>query len=332
MIIQQIKVPEWKRREVEDIKYLINEYKVLAIINLEKLPAFNLMKIKKQIKGKLILKYAKKRLIKRAFDDENLAQLKDTLVGIPALIFTNEDPFKLFQLLKKNRTPVSAKAGDISPKDIIIPAGPTNFTPGPMIGELGALGLKTAVESGKIVIKADKLLVQKGEKITAKQAELMTKLGIEPMDTGINIVLTYQNGEILESNILNIDTDAIFENLKIAATNSISLAISINYITKETLDILIRKGQQEALILEKEYKKHKNTEPQNENIQNIKMETITNQKIEIPTSDIEIDEAKEDINAKTYDQSGISNKTVKKAQDILKDLTSKKLIKHNHGG
>jgi len=323
MITQQIKIPEWKRKEVEEIKQLIKEYKVLAIVNLKNLPAFNLMKIKTNIRGKLILKYAKKRLIKRAFNelnDTNLINLKDRLVGIPALIFTNEEPFKLFQLLKKNRTPIPAKADDFAPKDIIIPAGPTNFTPGPMIGELSTIGIKTAVEQGKIVIKTDKLLVEKDQKINSKQAELMSKLGIEPMETGINIVLTYQNGEILESNILDIDTDQIFNNLKLAISDSIALAISINYITKDTIELLIRKAQREALILEKEYKK---IEPQNGRKSNTEyVSSESEEKTEIPAI-----ESKEETDIKTYDQSGMTDETITKAQTILKGLTSKKIKK-----
>ena len=103
MVEVKAHITEEKKKEVVEIKRLIHEYKVIGIVNLENLPAFNLMKIKSQLKGKLVLKYSKKRLMKIVFsesEDKNIQELGEKLDGIPALIFTNEDPFKLFQLLK----------------------------------------------------------------------------------------------------------------------------------------------------------------------------------------------------------------------------------------
>ena len=248
-------VTEIKRKEVEDIKKLLNEYMVMAILNLEKLPAFNYMKIKTQLKGGAVIKYTKKRLMKIAFDesgDKGLAKLKDKLTGIPALLYTNHDPFKLFQILKKSKSPAAAEVGDIAPDDIIIQAGPTDFTPGPMIGELGALGMKTKVEGGKIHIREDKFLVAAGMEIDAKSAELMGKMKMEPMSIGLNLVATYQNGEILDRAILDIDLDKYFSNIKIAASESIALAIEVGYITLDTVELLIKKAVIGAKNLAKE--------------------------------------------------------------------------------
>jgi len=242
-------ITQEKRKEVEEIKKLISENKVLGVLNLENLPALNYMKIRRQLKDRLILKYSKKRLMKIAFDetnDENLKKIKDKLVGIPALLFANEDPFVLFQALKKSKTPAPAKAGDIAPRDIIIPAGPTDFTPGPMIGELGAIGIKTQVEGGKISIKDDKLLVKEGEVINEKQAELISKMGIMPMEIGLNLVLTYGDKEILERKVLDIDITEYENNIKIASGESFSLAMSIAYATPETIIPLISKAWIEA--------------------------------------------------------------------------------------
>ncbi len=319
MMTYEVKISPKKRKEIEEIKGLINEYKVTAIANLEKLPAFNLMKIKTQLRGKIVLKFTKKRLIKRAFDEtqnENLINLKENLEGIPAIIFTNENPFTLFQLLKKSKTSAPAKTGDIAPRDIIIPVGPTEFTPGPLISELGSLGIKNGVENGKIVIKSEKLLVKGGEEINSKQANLITKLGMEPMEIGLNIILTYSNGEILERKILDIDIEKIFEELKRAVQYSIALAMNINYPARETITRLIIKGQREALSLERKYTKSSEIHsPQDKN--NTKEKTLaglkTNQEIQT------------EIESMPYDQTAITDEMVKKAQNILHDLTTKKM-------
>ena len=336
----QVRVKQEKRNEVEGIKRYLKEYKVMGIVDLTSLPAFNYMKIRYLLKDKLKLKYAKKRLMKIAFDetnDERLKSLKERLVGIPALIFTNEEPFRLAQILKKSKSNILAKPGDIAPVDIIVPAGPTEFTPGPMIGELGALGIKTQVEGGKVTIKADKLLVKAGEIINEKNAALMAKLKIEPMQIGLNLVMTYQNGEVLDGTVLNIDLEEYENNLKLAAGESMALAMYLGYISKETVNLLIVKAYREGRALAEKSKfmekitglNTKNDKPKAQEQAQSKsditeMENFNKEDNEIP-EDIENEIKEEKKTNETRGITDINEDDIKKAQDVLKDLTNKKI-------
>ncbi len=311
----QARVSEYKRKEVEEICRLIDGYKVMGIVNLEKLPAFNYMKIKYGLRDKVKIKYTKKRLISIAFDikkDERLSKLKNRLMGIPALIFTNEEPFKLAQILKKSQSNAPAKSGDIVPKDIIISAGPTEFTPGPIIGELGSFGIKTRVEGGKISIISDKLLVKAGEKINEKNASLMSKLKMEPMKIGLNLVLTYENGEVYEGSVLNINLEDYENNIRIAAMESFNLALQISYLTKETIGFLISKAAREGDYL----------------AEKIKFSDIEEQFKHKTSISEEKKDVEKEIKKRIDIVSGISNiddEMIKKAQDTLKELTTKKI-------
>ncbi len=352
-------VTERKRNEVEAVRKLINEYKVMGIVNLENLPAFNYMKILYSLKGKILLKYTKKRLIKIAFDEANdakLLPLKEKLEGIPALIFTNEDPFRLAQILKKSKSKASAKAGDIAPIDIIISSGPTDFAPGPMIGELGALGIKTKVENGKITIVSEKLLVKSGSEINEKSAAIMSKLKIEPMEIGLNLVLTYQNGEITDRAVLNIDVEEYENNVKIAAGESMSLAVSIGYICSDTINLLIakavrqgdslaekskfnekindlsKKQEAETRKSEKPPEKPKSEDKESSGIpQHIEKKIEKEIKEEAKAnadSSLDGPNKEEKIQNEKMIVSGISDVSdddIKKAQDTLRDLTNKKI-------
>ena len=345
--MNEAKINERKRKEVEDIKTLFRQNSVMGIANLEKLPAFNLMKIKSSLRGAVVLKYTKKRLMKIAFDemgDEKLSVLKDKLAGIPALIFTNEEPFKLYQVLKKSKSNSPAKAGDIAPVDIVVPAGPTDFTPGPMIGELGALGIKTGVEGGKIVIKTDKLLVRAGEEINSKNAELMSKLKMTPMEIGLNLVLTYERGEILERNVLDIDIEVYENNIKQAVIESLNLAVYSEYITKESVEIMIRKAVIEAGSLEhtsnfKEKLAELKDEPESHEEEPVTASVIEDSEPvgekNIKTDNLEPNEPrvkpqteafkKENEENDSVDAAGFSEDLMKQAQEKLKELTDKKL-------
>ncbi len=321
-MIKAVKVKEEKRREVEDIKNLIKNYKVVAIADVTNLPAFNYMKIKTSLRGKVIIKYTKKRLIKIAvseLNDKELNILNENLNGIPVLMFTNEEPFKLYQILKKNKSPASAKQGDISPKDIVIPAGATDFTPGPMIGEFGAMGIKTSVEGGKIVIKNDKLLVKAGEEINFKQAELMGKLKIQPMEIGLNLVLTYKDGEVLNKGVLDIDTEAYENNFMLASSESVSLAMVIGYICKETIELLIKKA---AIESESLANKSNFMEKIKEFIKN--EVSINNEIVKTEENHNKI-ENKEETSASINNIGNISDETMRKAEENLRNLTNKKI-------
>ncbi len=239
-----------KKAEIAEIKELFNKYKVAGIVNLEGLPTLMLQRIKFALGDSIHLKPTKKRLIKIAIDElkdkKNLGQVKEQLRGLPALLFTNEDPFLLYKKLEKSKASAAAKPGQNAPNDLGVEAGETPFAPGPMIGELGMLGLKTEVKDGKIHIRDDKVLVKEGEEISEQVAGLLAKMNIEPMKVGLNLLLTYENGEILDKTVLAVDEEEYLNNLKAAHSESLALAMHLGIINSETVRPIISKAHREA--------------------------------------------------------------------------------------
>lgn len=240
-----------KKREVDRLKKLFQDYPVVAVADLHNLPAANLQKIKKKLRGKaefVILKRRRAIIAITELKDKlpNAEELLQNVKGMVALLFSKEDPFQLYKIVQKNISPAAARAGQESPEDIAIPAGPTSFMAGPMIGELGQLGLKTEVKEGKIAIKEDKVVVKQGQVITAKVAELLTKFGIEPMKIGLNVVCTYQKGEILGKEVLGVSEEQYIGFLQTAYHEAMNLAVFVAYPVKETIDLLIQKAARES--------------------------------------------------------------------------------------
>lgn len=240
-----------KERIVDDLVRLMKEYPVVGILDMSGLPALQFQRIKAKLSDVLEFRMVKKRLMKIAIDrvkDEKkgIEQLKEKFKGIPALVFTKEDPFKLAKMVKKEVSAAPAKPGQEAPNDLVLSAGPTPFTPGPMIGELGAMGIKTKVESGKINVLEDRVLVGKGKVIDEKTADLMSKLGMEPMKIGFNLVLTYKGGEILLKDVLFVDEELYLKTLKQFSRESFDLAVYIEYACKETIERMISKAEIEA--------------------------------------------------------------------------------------
>jgi len=300
-------VSQKKKDEVNLINKLLKEYKTIGLIDLTGLPSPQLQTIRKKLKKSLLLRTTKKRLIKIILKNNKIDQLIPYLEKcMPALLFTNEDPFKLANQINKSKSSAPAKPGQTSPKDLYAKAGPTPFSPGPIIGELGAQGIKAGIEGGKVVIKQDSLVVREGQIITSKQAELLAKLGIEPMEVGLNIVAIYDNGQIIPCEILLVSEEQYISDLKLAYTNSFNLAIKIGHVTTDTIKHLIKKAHSEALALSKS--------------QDILTEDSVKQKLAVANKQMEI--LKEQI---PEDTSRYSEEASEKAQEILKEIQDKKL-------
>jgi len=247
------KISAKKLKEVEEIKNLSNKYSVIGLIDMTNLPSLQLQRMRQQLRSTLFLKMTKKRLIRIGLEQlkekENIKEFSDQLRGEAALIFTNDSPFKLAKVLNKGKSNAPAKVGQIAPNDIIIPAGPTSFAPGPVIGELGQLGIKTEVKEGKIAIKEDKLLVREGEIINQKAADMLYKLGVEPMKVGLNLVAAYEKGIIYTKDVLSVDEEAYINNIKQMGMDAFNLAIHIGYITKDNVKQLIQKAFRDSSAL-----------------------------------------------------------------------------------
>ncbi len=255
--MKQAKIAKYKKKIVEDFARLIKEYPIIAAVDMENLPAPQLQKMRGQLREMIVLKMAKRRLISIAIeqakkDKSEIGKIEPYLTGMPALLFTKENPFKLYKILGKSKSSAPAKAGQIAPFDLIIPAGPTAFAPGPIIGELGMLGIKTSVEGGKIAVVSDSVVVKEGEVITPKVAELLTRFNIKPMEIGLNITAVYEDGTIYKRDVLTIDEAAFLEKLQKAHAGAFNLAVEAGYYTKEVVETIIPKAFNEAKALAKE--------------------------------------------------------------------------------
>lgn len=242
-------IPESKTAAVKELKKLLNEYPIVALLNLENLPAKQLQVMKGKLRKDAFIKMAKKNLIKEAFKESgkpNIDKMNEYMGGMPALLLTKENPFRLFKIIKKSKSPAAIKPGQVTPKDITIPAGPTPFAPGPIIGELGMLKIKAGIEGGKVAIKEDSHVAKKGDVIKPQLASLLLRLGIEPMEIGLDLVAVYENGEILTKDVLDIDEDVFMQKLHTAATDAMNLAVDVAYPCSDTIELLVQKSFRDA--------------------------------------------------------------------------------------
>ena len=246
-----LKITGRKKKHVEEIKAALTKYNVICIFDLNTLPSSQLQLIRHKLRSKAEFIVKKKRLIKIAINEiqkeKNLTHLLPYIEkGNPSLILTNEDPFSLYKTIKASKTFAAAKAGQIAPKDLIAEPGPTNFPPGPIIGELGQAGIIAAVEQGKVVIKKEAIIARKGDVITQKKADALSKLGIQPMEIGMKILAALQDKIIHTQDILDVDEQFYIDTLKSASQQAYNFTLIIGYITEENIKPLVRKAFTQA--------------------------------------------------------------------------------------
>ena len=237
---------------VERIAKLSKTYPVLCVTKLSKVRSAQLMAVRKVLRGNAEIVVVKNKLailgLKRA-GLKNADELLKNLEGQNALIFSTLDPFKLFLLLEKNRVNLAARAGDIAPANIVVPAGNTGQQAGPVLSEFREAGIKTKIEAGSIQVVEDSVVAKPGTPISPKLASLLSRLGIKPIRAGLAIALAYENGLIYGAEAVAIDLDKYRASLLEGFASAKGLAVIIGYVTKETAPDIIAKAYREALAL-----------------------------------------------------------------------------------
>lgn len=236
---------EAKAKVVSKFKDLLGKYNIVATLDLYGLPAKQLQGMREELRGKCEILMAKHRLMRIALketDRQGIAELENGLRGMPALLFTNDNPFKLFKILEKSKSPIAAKAGQIAPRDVIVPAGPTSFSPGPIIGELKSAKIDAGIVNGKIEIKSDSLVLKKGEEFSESMAALLARLDIKPMEVGLNLVSAYENGIVFDAEQLRIDEEAFMNDLVGAIQGGMNLSVEAVYPTKDNVTLILDKA------------------------------------------------------------------------------------------
>ena len=241
-------IPQWKKDEVDNIKKLMTTYSSMGIVGVHGIPSNQLQLMRKNLRGLADVKLYRNNLIFRALDQssDDVKQVSKYVVDQTALLFTNENPFKLFKLLEKGKTAAPIKPGGVAPKDIIVQKGPTSFPPGPIVGELQGSGIPAGIEGGKVVIRETKTVARAGDVVNAKLALILSRLEIHPVELGLDLRAVYENGMIYESKLLAVDETKYRSDITLAVQQAFNLSINAAYPAKATISILLTKAASQS--------------------------------------------------------------------------------------
>ncbi len=238
---------DWKEAEVKRLEKLAKAHSVIAVANLDKFPANMYGSLRVKLHGKAILTMSKRKIIQRALSNAGVdAQLKDNMKGSSAVLFSNINPFELYAIVKQSYGKVPAKAGDIAPEDITIPAGDTGMPPGPALSDLKGAGLNVRVQGATIAIMEDKVVAHKGEAIAAPVAAVLGKLNIKPMKLRLNIATALEGKQLYRGEVLDIDEEEMFMRFVKAEQAAFNLAVNASIYNARSTPVIVGKAFREA--------------------------------------------------------------------------------------
>jgi len=242
-----------KARQIERIRKLAEEYPVIMFADFTRVPANAFQRLRKELAPNTKLVVIKKKLVPIAFKDLDRPGLQKLLDYIPnnlVIVFSKESPAEIYRKLVENKISVFVKPNDIAQRDIVIPEGPTDLMPGPILTDLRALGVKTKIRGSKIWIDSEKLLVRAGERIDATIADVLHKLGIKAMEVYIRPSAAIDSDGVLYlPEVLSMTTERAERAIREAFQNAFKLAVEIGEIDRTTIRVLIQKAYSYARSL-----------------------------------------------------------------------------------
>jgi len=225
----------------------LREYGTVAVIDLQKVRGKQINEARKTLRGLSEIKQVKcttaKLAVEKVGDSKpGIDKISGYLHGMILLLFSDLDPFKIQSMLRRNTTKLHAKAGDVAPEDIMVPAGNTGIAPGPVISELNAVGIPTRIDTGSVWITKDTMVAKMGDRISPHLAAVLSKLNITPISSYLVIRAAFQDGLIFESDALQIDTDKTRDGLLEAFRAAVNLSSQIWYATGQNIAALIARA------------------------------------------------------------------------------------------
>ncbi|WP_227131372.1 50S ribosomal protein L10 [Halorubellus salinus] len=241
-------LPEWKREEVADLVETIESYDSVGVVNIAGIPSRQLQAMRADLWPNTELRVSRNTLLVRALEevDEGVEDLTEHIAGQVGLIGTNDNPFALYKTLEASKTPAPINAGEVAPNDIVIPEGDTGVDPGPFVGELQQVGAQARIMEGSIKVTEDSTVLSAGEEVSDDLANVLSELGIEPKEVGLDLRAVFSEGVMFDPEDLDIDVDAYRDDVAAAAAGARNLSVNAVYPTAQTASTLLAKATGEA--------------------------------------------------------------------------------------
>jgi large subunit ribosomal protein LP0 len=219
----------------DKLKGLLEEYSSIFIVTVDNVSSQQMHEIRQALRGEGVVLMGKNTMVRRAVkgfiaDTPEYERLLPFVKGNVGFVFTNADLKTIRDKILANKVAAPARAGAVAPADVFIPAGNTGMEPG-KTSFFQALGVPTKIARGTIEITADLKLVEAGTKVGASEATLLNMLNISPFTFGMGISQIYDDGQVFDPSVLDIEESQLLKAFSSAITTIATISLAVNFPT-----------------------------------------------------------------------------------------------------
>ena len=228
---------ERKAEYFDKLKSLLSTYNKAFVVEVDNVGSKQLQDTRTELRGQAEILMGKNTMMRkciREYAEENpgspVEMLEEVCRGNVGFVFTNDDLGTVREILESNTRPAPARVGSLAPSKVIVPKGPTGCDPG-QTAFFQTLQIATKITRGQIEMVNDTDLIQAGERVTASQAALLQKLGIEPFTYGMILKKVYDNGSLFDAKVLDITDEVLAAKFADALSKLAAISLALGYPT-----------------------------------------------------------------------------------------------------
>jgi len=243
----------WKANYFMKMIALLDEYPKCFLVGADNVSSKQMQQIRMSMRGYGIVLMGKNTMMRKAIrghmnNNPDLERLLPHIRGNIGFVFTNGDLIEVRDRLLENKVAAPARAGAISPVDVIVPAQNTGLGP-EKTSFFQALAIPTKISRGTIEIINDVKLLKPGDKVGASESTLLNMLKISPFTYGLEVQQVYDQGTVFSPEVLDITDDDIRAKFMEGVRNIASVCLQIGYPTVASVPHSIVNGFKNLLAI-----------------------------------------------------------------------------------
>jgi len=225
----------WKANYFDKLESAIRNHSKFLLVNADNVASLQFAQIRAGLRGKATIVMGKNTMMKKCIkglleDVPEYEKVMPLLIQNVGFVFTNNDLKEIRDEVLENKVAAPARAGAISPIDVIVPAQNTGMGP-EKTSFFQALSIQTKIARGTIEIVTPVHLLKPGDKVGQSESTLLNMLKISPFSYGLKVVACYDEGSVFEPEVLDITEDDIRARFMAGVNNIAAVSLNIGYPT-----------------------------------------------------------------------------------------------------
>eukprot|EP01094_Clydonella_sp_ATCC50884_P011607 TRINITY_DN213_c0_g1_i1.p1 TRINITY_DN213_c0_g1~~TRINITY_DN213_c0_g1_i1.p1 ORF type:complete len:321 (-),score=135.05 TRINITY_DN213_c0_g1_i1:201-1163(-) len=217
----------------ERFSKLLDQYSEVLVVGADNVRSTQMHQIRRSLRGKGLLLMGKNTVMRKVLrlkmkTNPKLESLLYCVKENVGFVFVEEGSSlsEVRNICVAHKLAAPAKAGAISPCQVIVPKGPTGMEP-TQTAFLQALNIATKINKGQIEIINDVTLLEEGDKVGSSEAALLQKLNMMPFSYGLTVRNCWEDGFSYDPKILDVTPEMVVEAFQTGIANIACVSLEV---------------------------------------------------------------------------------------------------------